>query len=147
MKQDRGSMKVLVDTNVILDTLLQRPNLFENSKKVIQYCLFSVQGIIAAHSFSDMFYILHETEKRSLDYCRNTILKLCQTFEVCSIGKQRIIDAVQNLEFADFEDSLQNECALYSEVDYIITNNINDFKNASVSVITPEEFVRLMSVE
>ena len=47
----------------------------------------------------------------------------------------------------DFEDYLQNECALYSEIDYIITNNVNDFKNASVPVISPEEFVRLMSAE
>ena len=144
MKQGVESMKVLVDTNVILDTLLQRPNLFEYSKKVVQYCLFSIQGIIAAHSFSDMFYVLHETEKRSLDYCRNTIVKLCQTFEVCSIDKQRILDVANNLDFTDFEDSLQNECASYAGVDYIITNNIDDFKNATVPVITPEEFVRFM---
>ena len=137
-------MKVLVDTNVILDTLLQRPNLYENSKKVLQHCLFSVQGVIAAHSFSDMFYVLHETEKRSVEYCRNTIVKLCQTFEVCSVDKQRILDAALNSEFTDFEDSLQNECASYSDVDYIITRNSDDFKNATMPVITPEEFVRLM---
>lgn len=94
-----------------------------------------------------MFYVLHETEKRSVEYCKNTIVKLCQTFEVCSIDKQRILDAASNLEFTDFEDSLQNECASYSGVDYIITNNVVDFKNATVPVITPEEFVRLMENE
>lgn len=146
-RQGVESMKVLVDTNVILDTLLQRPNLYENSKKVIQYCLFFVQGIIAAHSFSDMFYVLHETEERSVEYCKNTIVKLCQTFEVCSIDKQRILDAAHNSEFNDFEDSLQNECASYASVDYIITNNVDDFKNATVPVITPKEFVRLMEGE
>ncbi|MBP5751312.1 MAG: PIN domain-containing protein [Treponema sp.] len=138
-------MKVLVDTNVFLDCLLKRQNLYEGSKQVIQYCLFSVQGFIAAHSFSDMFYVLHETEKRSLDYCRSTILKLCQTFEVCTIDKQRIMNAAQNLNFEDFEDALQNECAYYSGVDYIITRNASDFENASAPVISPEDFVTLMS--
>lgn len=138
---------VAMYTNVILDTLLQRPNLYESSRKVIQCCLFSVHGVIAAHSFSDMFYVLRETEKRSVEYCRNTIIKLCQTFEVCSIDKQRILDAAQNAEFNDFEDSLQNEWASYAGVDYIITNNADDFKNATVPVITPEEFVGLLEGE
>lgn len=141
------NMKVLVDTNIILDCLLKRQGLYENSKRVIQYCLFFVKGYIAAHAFSDMFYVLHETERRSLDYCRNTIIKLCQTFEVCSIDKQRIMDAAQNLDFPDFEDSIQNECALYSGVDYIITNNSSDFKNATVPVLTPEEFIKMMDGE
>ena len=51
------------------------------------------------------------------------------------------------LDFPDFEDSIQNECALYSGVDYIITNNSSDFKNATVPVLTPEEFIKMMDDE
>lgn len=138
------SMKVLVDTNNLLDCLLQRPNLYDSSKLVVQHCLFTVQGYIAAHAFSDMFYVLHERENRSLEYCRNTFIKLCQTFEISNVDKQRIIDASNNLKFNDFEDALQDSCALYSDVDYIITRNVDDFKNSSVPILRPEEFINMI---
>lgn len=55
------------------------------------------------------------------------------------------MNAAQNLNFEDFEDALQNECVYYSGVDYIITRNASDFENASATVISPEDFVTLMS--
>lgn len=140
-------MKVLIDTNVLLDYFLTRGTYYENASKVLSFCLFAVEGCIAAHSFVDLFYQIYERSKLPLEYCRNTIVKLCQTFEVCSVDKQRILDAAGNLEFIDFEDSIQNECASYAGVDYIITRNKDDFKNATVPVIMPEEFVRFMEEE
>ena len=119
-------MKVLVDTNVLLDYFLTRKPFFEAANKVFLSCLFTLQGYIASHTFVDLFYQMHERSGKSVEYCRNTFLKLCQIFEVCSIDKQRIIDASQNLEFNDFEDSLQNACASYSGVDYIITRSMDE---------------------
>ncbi len=138
-------MKILVDTNVLLDYFLTRKPYFEAANKVFLSCLFTNQGYIASHSFVDLFYQMHERSGKSVEYCRNTFLKLCQAFEVCSIDRQRVMDAAQNLDFNDFEDSLQNECAVYSRVDYIITRNAGDFVNASVPVISPEDFIGLMS--
>ncbi len=138
-------MKVLIDTNVLLDYFLTRQPYFESANKVFVSCLFQIQGYIASHTFLDLFYQMHERNGKSVEYCRNTFLKLCQTFEVCAIDKQRIIDAALNLDFNDFEDSLQNECASYSGVDYIITRNADNFENASMPVISPEDFVRLMA--
>ena len=143
-KTDGESMKVLVDTNVLLDYFLTRKPFFEAANKMFLSCLFTLQGYIASHTFVDLFYQMHERSGKSVEYCRNTFLKLCQIFEVCSIDKQRIIDASQNLEFNDFEDSLQNACASYSGVDYIITRNADDFESATVPVISPEDFARLM---
>ena len=137
-------MRVLLDTNVLLDCLLKRPMFYEDSNRVIQYCLFSVNGYIAGHSFADMFYMLHEKEKRSVEYCRNTFLKLCRTFEVCAVDKARVVAAAGNVAFDDFEDALQAECALNADVDYIITRNPKDFANSAVAVLSPAEFLRMM---
>ena len=145
VRQDGGNMKVLVDTNVLLDYFLTRKPYFTAANEVFLSCLFTTQGYIASHSFVDLFYQMHERNGKTVEYCRNTFLKLCQTFEVCTIDKQRIMNAAQNLNFEDFEDALQNECAYYSGVDYIVTRNASDFENASATVISPEDFVTLMS--
>ena len=137
-------MRVLLDTNVLLDCLLKRPMFYEDSKRVIHYCLFSVQGCISAHSFVDLFYQICERGKKSVEYCRNTFLKLCRTFEVCAVDKARVIAAAGNVAFDDFEDALQSECALNADVDYIITRNPKDFADSAVAVLSPAEFLRMM---
>ena len=138
-------MKILIDTNILIDYFLHRPEFYENSKLVINYCFFIVNGYIAAHSFSDMYYVLHEKEKRDIEYCRTVFLKLCQMFEVCTLDKQRIIEASNNLNFNDFEDSLQSSYAESAGLDYIVTRNISDFKNSSVPAITPEVFISMIN--
>lgn len=70
--------------------------------------------------------------------------KLFQTFEISNVDKQRIIDASNNLKFNDFEDALQDSCAVYSDVDYIITRNVDDFMNSSVPILRPEEFINMI---
>ena len=92
-----------------------------------------------------MYYVLHEKEKRDIEYCRTVFLKLCQMFEVCTLDKQRIIEASNNLNFNDFEDSLQSSYAESAGLDYIVTRNISDFKNSSVPAITPEIFISMIN--
>lgn len=137
-------MKALIDTNVLLDNLLRREPFYEDAKKVVSYCLFREEGFIAAHSFADMFFLMHERNNRSVEYCRNTFLKLCRMFEVCDINKEKIIAAAENAAFDDFEDALQAECADSAEVDCIVTRNPKDFAGSSVVVYSPKEFVLLM---
>ncbi len=60
-------MKVLIDTNILLDVILLREPHFELSKRVLQCCQSIVDGYIAVHTFSNMFYVLHETEDFSIE--------------------------------------------------------------------------------
>ena len=64
-------MKALIDTNILLDVILLREPYLELSKRVLQCCLSFVDGYIAVPTFSNMFYILHEIEKFSVEDCRN----------------------------------------------------------------------------
>ena len=53
--------KILIDTNVLLDYLLEREPFFEDAKKVISSCTEgNTKGCIAAHSISNMFFILRK---------------------------------------------------------------------------------------
>ncbi len=102
--------KILVDTNVLLDYLLEREPYFENAKEVVISCVEGkVKGCIAAHSIPNMFFILRKdfTAKER----REILTNLCSIFDVEGIDKSKLLSRLANEEFSDFEDCLQMECA------------------------------------
>lgn len=74
-----------------------------------------------------------------LDY----LLKLRAVLFVIPENDDRVFAAARNAEFADFEDSMQNESALSAGADYIITRNKKDFENSTIPAVTAEEFLSL----
>ncbi|MBO7612772.1 MAG: hypothetical protein J6S81_02995 [Treponema sp.] len=103
-----------------------------------------MDGYIAVHTFSNMFYILHELEDFSVDECRNTFNKLLYVFDVAGLGRREIVSAVNNILFDDLEDSMQNEASVSSSLDYIVTRNKSDFEKSSIPAVSPEEFLILV---
>lgn len=53
----------------------------------------------------------------------------------------KICSALDNEDFHDFEDCLQEECAVAVSADYITTRNIKDFSISRVPAISPDEFI------
>ena len=117
--------KILIDTNVLLDYLLEREPFFEDAKNVILLCIKGkIKGCIAAHSISNMFYILRKdytTEER-----REILFNLCEIFDVEGIDKIKLLSGLVNDNFSDFEDCLQMECAKSYGAEYIVTRNVSD---------------------
>lgn len=74
-----------------------------------------------------------------LDY----LLKLRAVLFVIPENDDRVFAAARNTEFADFEDSMQNESALSAGADYIITRNKKDFENSTIPAVMAEEFLSL----
>lgn len=67
--------KILIDTNVLLDYLLEREPFFEDAKKVISSCTEgNTKGCIAAHSISNMFFILRKDYTAKESTLKNTLL-------------------------------------------------------------------------
>ena len=74
---------------------------------------------------------------------RKTFLfSLSQITEIIGIDRQKIINAIVNDDFSDFEDCLQAECAKSFSADFIITRNVNDFENSEIKPITPDVFLQ-----
>ena len=135
--------RILVDTNVLLDYLLTRDPFYEDAKRIVGACVDGkVKGCIAAHSISNMFYILRKNY--GAKERREVLANLCFIFDVEGIDKAKILSGLQNEEFSDFEDCLQEECAVAETVDYIVTRNLSDFKQSRVQVVEPEDFVKLL---
>ncbi|MBR1912030.1 MAG: PIN domain-containing protein [Treponema sp.] len=140
-------MKALIDINILLDVILRRESHFSESKRIIDCCITFVDGYIALHSFSTLFYVLHEKEHKDTEYCRNTFNNLLYVFDVAGLTKPQLIQAVNDGNFSDLEDSMQHGSALACDVDYIITRDRNDFKDSVVPALTPAEFLRLVHEE
>lgn len=134
--------KILIDTNVLLDYILMREPYSEDAKKVILSCTDGdTKGCIAAHSISNMFFILRKDytskERRELPSA------ICKIFDVEGIDKAKLLEGLSNEEFTDFEDCLQMECAKAYGAEYIVTRNVADYKKSEVKAILPKDYLKL----
>ena len=69
-----------------------------------------IEGILAAHTIPNLFYILRKT--MDINMRKQVILDLCNIFNIEPINREKILSAIQNRNFDDFEDCLQMECAI-----------------------------------
>jgi len=136
-------MVVLIDTNVLLDFFLGREPYFSNADRIIKLCADKkIQGVMAAHSIPNMFYILRKD--MSVEARREMMLNLCDILAIENIDSVKVIAALKNSAFVDLEDCLQSDCARRVKADYIITRNIKDFEISEVPAILPENFLKVV---
>ena len=130
-------MKILIDTNVILDVLCNRQDFIEDSLKVFKYCeAKQITGYISALSIPNIVYIMRkELDNEKIKEILNTLTSI---FTVVDLRENDLLKAAA-LDFTDYEDALQSVCAARVKVNYIVTRNIKDFKNSKISAIKPSE--------
>ena len=134
--------KILVDTNVLIDYLLEREPFFVDAKEVILSCVEgNTKGCIAAHSISNMFFILRKDYNAKER--REVLSNLCSIFDIEGIDKDKLLSGLSNEDFSDFEDCLQMECAKSYGADYIVTRNISDYATSEVRAIEPKDYLKL----
>ena len=137
-------MTLLIDTNILLDYLDKRatytPAIDEIYTKILSK---QIHGVLAAHSITNLWYILRKDY--SVAERRELLSSILEVFEISSLTKDKFVSAINRSDFKDFEDCLQDECAIHAKVDCIVTRNVKDFVNAKTPVLTPEEFVKKYS--
>ena len=135
-------MKILVDTNVILDFFLSREPQKEAVVKLFeQICQENAEAFTTANSITDIYYI---TAKRLGDnQARELLRNLFNIFEVISVDGNDCEKAL-NLPITDYEDALVVTCAKKKNIGYIISND-RDFLRVepeSARVVSPDDFVK-----
>ena len=139
-------MRILVDTNVLIDVVTMREPFLADSVKIFELCQEKVViGAIAAHSISNMSYILRKDFSR--DKLREIFLNLFEVFRVEAVDFSKLLATVADENFSDFEDCLQVQCAKSFRADYIVTRNVKDFSASEIPAITPEDFFELEEVK
>ncbi len=134
-------MKILIDTNVIIDVLLNREPFADNSSAVLKLCeQKSLIGYITATTITDIYYILYKkiSDKSSI---YNALEKLLTIVEICDVTNHNVLNALI-LREVDFEDAIQSECAKTISADYIVTRNTSDYKKSKTKAITPSDFMK-----
>jgi len=132
-------MKILVDTNVILDVLCNRAEFVESSSKVWKYCeINQIEGYISALSVPNIVYILRKelTPQRT----GQLIQQITMIFKVVDLKLSDLKSAAEMFAY-DYEDALQMCQANRISADYIITRNIRDFKDSKIPVLKPSELL------
>jgi predicted nucleic acid-binding protein len=135
-------MKVLYDTNIILDVLLKRPGLADDSARAVTIAVNKkVEGFIAAVSFSTFFYWAEK--KRGRAVADESVKYFLSKMEVCAVDRGTISKAI-NSDYTDFEDEIIYSTAIENGIDTIVTRDKKGFKHArGLRILSPEEFVAM----
>lgn len=132
-------MKILLDTNIVLDVLARREPFFQQSSAVMQLVAEgTVQGAVTANSITDIYYILRKhLEKVSLKAAMQGLMEL---LDIVDVTGEDCISAL-DLPMEDYEDALLACCAKRWKAVCIVTRNLRDFKNAPVHALEPSAFL------
>ena len=134
-------MKVLVDTNIILDILEEREPFYEDSYKVIQLGLEGILDIImSAGAVTDVYYLMRQF-LRDANKARESIFILSNLINICNSTSNDITKALI-LSINDYEDAVIAAIAKREKVDFIITRNMEDFANSPIPAISPADFLQ-----
>ena len=132
-------MRCLIDANVLLDVLANREPFVEDSSKIWKLCETDrIDGYISTLTFADLVYVLRkELDPQKIENVLN-FLKLIFTFT--EMNEKDLSDAAA-LKWNDYEDAIQSVIASRIKADCIITRNVKDFKDSSVTAFTPSEIL------
>ncbi len=132
-------MKVLIDTNVILDVLCNRAEFVADSSKVWKLCeVEKIEGYISALSVPNIVYILRK--ELTPQKTKEIIWQIMMIFRIIDLKPSDLKNAAEMLS-ADFEDAVQMCCASRIKADYIVTRNIRDFQNSKIIALKPSELL------
>ena len=137
-------MKILVDTNVLVDYIVCRKPYSDDAENIMLLCKNNqVKGCIAAHTVMNLFYILRK--EMSVEERKHLLLYISEFMEISGIDRYKIKNALSNNSFKDVEDCLQLECAKDFSADYIVTRNIKDFLKSDIPAILPDDFLKMFN--
>lgn len=135
-------MRLLLDTNILLDVLLARAPHADAAVRILAAVESgAVSGVISATSVTTVFYLAAKAVgvRRAKGHVR-TILSLCDVAPVTEAVLSRALD----LGFADFEDAVVHEAARAARCTGIVTRDAVGFKRAELPVYSPMELVAVL---
>lgn len=139
------TIKVFIDTNVLLDVLAERMPFYPDSMRVWTLAESGrIQAFVGAISFNNCYYIVRKPAGRPR--AEKAIRLLRDIFEPIELTTQILNQAI-DADFADFEDAIQFHSAVVARAECIITRDPDHFPRAPLAVLSPAEFLAAHSFE
>ncbi len=134
-------IKVFIDTNIIIDLIADRKPFSKFAVEIFKKAESKkIKLFSSSHSFATIHFLLKKhIEEKQLNSILHDLLDYVQIIPV----DQNIIKKSLKSKYKNFEEAIQVICAYsIANMDCIVTRNIKDFREAEISVFTPEEFLR-----
>lgn len=132
-------MKIVLDTNVVLDVLANREPFADEAEAVLNAAAYGrVEAAITANTVTDIAYLLRKSLPGSA--IKTALLGLMELLDVVEVNYERCVEAF-DLPMSDYEDALLSCCAAKWGAEYIVTRNLKDFVGSPVKALTPGEFL------
>ena len=136
-------MKILLDTNIVLDVLMDRMPFSDDAVE-----LFSkvedgtIIGYLCSTTITTVYYLASKT--LGTPRAQEEIKKLLNLFEVSPVNRQ-VLESALVVDFSDFKDAVIHEAACLVGADAIVTRNQKDYKKSRISVYSSEEMARILA--
>ena len=134
-------MKVLVDTNVLLDFLLEREP-FKKDAEELFAAIDSGQiiGYVTATTLTDIFYIARK-HTRSLELAREAVFSILEIMTISPVNRN-VLEAAFVSGLTDFEDAVQIYSAIAQNLDAIITRDAKGFVSSTIPIYSVRELLK-----
>jgi len=139
-------VRVLIDTNIVLDFLLQREPFFQDAEILFQTIdAGQVTGYITATTLTDIFYISRK-HTRSIEQARQAVSATLNAMAICPIDRA-VLESAFNSGLDDFEDAVQIFSAVAQELDAILTRDAKGFLTSPIPVLSVQELLRQLGMQ
>ena len=136
-------MKVLIDTNVIIDALTSRKPWSESAEQIfIMSANHMMDMYITASSATDIYYLVRKY-LHGTDQAKQVMEKLYSFIGILTVSGAECIDALASA-VSDYEDAVVERVSVKADMDFIITRNVKDYQQGMVKAISPDDFIVLM---
>lgn len=132
-------MKIVVDTNVIIDILCKREPFFEDSYNALNKCIDNHTLIVSASAITDIFYIARKYIGSEKKECIRNLLDLIKISDTRGADIEKALSS----DVSDFEDAVVSAIAERQKAKYILTRNTKDFEKSKILSITPHDYLNI----
>lgn len=134
-------MRVLVDTNIVLDFLLQREPFSQDAELLFQAIdVGEIVGYVTATTLTDIFYISRK-HTRSVDQARQAVSEILTAMMICPVDRV-VLELAFNSGLADFEDAVQIFSAVTQGLEAIVTRDAQGFLSSPLPVLSIQELLQ-----
>ncbi|WP_103030482.1 PIN domain-containing protein [Salinibacter altiplanensis] len=135
-------MRILFDTNVVLDVFLNRDPFVEFAAHLFEAnARGDLEGILGATTVTTIYYLLDSNRGNAV--AREKVEALLRLFDVAAVNRQVLVQAAES-GFADYEDAVLHSAARTTGADGIVTRNTADFSTAALAVYAPAELLTIL---
>ena len=134
-------MRVLIDTNIVLDFMLEREPFYQDVERLFELIeVGQIIGYITATTLTDIFYITRRYTQ-SIEKARQAVSETLTVMVICPVDRT-VLEFAFNSNLVDFEDAVQSFSAVAQGLDGIVTRDIQGFAQSPIPVLSIQDLLR-----